>query len=624
MMNTNSIFVADSGGDWWSRPLIRRLAVALLLVGIAAVFIPHIDNGFVYDDHAQIESNEWLRSDGSWFRPFQTDVWEGLGGDDDRRLSYYRPLFTVVNRILYRAGNGSPRIFHSTSVALHLVSVWLVWLVLTQVGWGWRSAYAAACLFAFHPLVGDVVFWAGCLSEQLMLVGFLSAIGLTFSARAQVGTKRIAFQVLSVIFACMAFLSKETSLVLAPLLFIDAWAGTASERGRRLLATVPLWIATAGYGLIRMMLFESSGLGGFYPTVLWSISRSGLVLLWDLQRLVLPYPLTLFHYPSAWWGSAFAGAVGALALLSIAVAGLWVLLKRPPWLVWAAWIILPLIPPLTQLFFVRQTGVIIADRYLLLSLVPWCAVLVGVARAGLNRFGSLANRQLVGTVALVLVCVTGGVILSAYGATFENDEAVFSHASRHDPGNPIVLGWLAELRMKQGRHREAIPLLEQAIAREPGLVIHHLNLGITMSRLGRRAEAIEAFRVAVAINEGFPDAHLLLANSLRDSGEITEAARHYEVALNLDPGNISAQVNLGSVHYLEGDVPGAIAYWESALASSPDHVDLLFNLGLAHRTLENHERSKEYLRRFLARADDSYAAQKESARRWMREASGPS
>jgi Flp pilus assembly protein TadD len=592
-------------------------------VGISVVFLPHLDNGFVYDDHAQIENNEWLRSGGSWSKPFQTDVWEDLGNDHNSRLHYYRPLFTVMNRFLHRAGDGSPRFFHGMSVALHLASVWLVGLVLAQMGLGQRSAFAASCLFALHPLVGDVVFWAGCLSEQLMLVALLSVFALTFAARHHGGSRRFALLVLSLIFAGVAFLSKETAIVMAPLLTIEAWAGPVAERRRRLLATLPLWFTTAGYVIVRAVQSPSSGLGGLYPEMLWSFSTAGLVLLWDLGRLVFPYPLTLFHSPPHWWGSAFAGALGMAALLGVSGAGLWILMRRRQWAFWAAWIVLPLVPPLTQLFFVRQTGVIVADRYLLISLVPWCAILIFAANAGLGRVGSPVHRERLGTVILVLACVGGGLVLSTYGATFQNDEAVFSHASKHSPGNPIVLGWLAELHMKQGRHREAVTLLEQAIDAEPGLLNHHLNLGIAMTRIGRRDEAIDAFRSALAIDDGIADAHLLLANSLRDEGSIAGATRHYEIVLDLDPGNVSARVNLGSVRYLEGDVTGAIEYWESALSSSPEHVDLLFNLGLAYRVLADHERSRDFLRRFVLRADDSYAVQKKSARKWLGEAPDP-
>jgi tetratricopeptide (TPR) repeat protein len=623
MMNTNSISMADTGGDGWPTPLQRRLAVALLVAGIAVVLLPHIDNGFIYDDHPQIEDNDWLRSDGSWLRPFQTDVWEGVGQADVPTLSYHRPLFTVMNRILYRVGNGSPRIFHGMSFALHLVSVWLVGLVLVQMGLRWRSAYAASCVFAFHPLVGDVVYWAGCLGEQLMLLFFLSTFAVTFIARQQHGPRRVVLLVLSFIFAFAAFLSKETALVLAPLLTIEAWAGSGSERQHRLKATIPLWIATAGYLVMLVTASSSSGLGRLYPDLFGSFSRAGLVLLWDLGRLVVPYPLTLFHDPPGWWGFATAGALGTAALLGLSGTGLWILMKRRQWAFWAAWILLPLIPPLTQLFFVRQTGVIIADRYLLLSLVPWCVVLVCVAGSGLERIGSPEHRRVIGTAILVSVCVAGGAILSAYGAVFKNDEALFTHASKHSPENPIVLSWLAGLHMKQGRDREAVPLLEKAIEAEPRRLNHRLNLGIAMSRLGRRDEAIDAYRSALAIDDGFADAHFLLANSLRNAGSMAEAAEHYGAVLDLDSDHVAARINLGSIRYLEGDVMAAIENWESALSSSPEHVDLLFNLGLAYRALEDHGRSSKYLRRFLERAGDEYDAQKESARRWLGEAPGP-
>jgi tetratricopeptide (TPR) repeat protein len=606
------------------RVVVRFFVVVLLGVGLASVFVPHLDNGFVYDDHPQIENNPWVTSGGPWLKPFQSDVWENLDGSRSSHAGYYRPLFTLMNRLLYHLGDGMPMSFHAASLGLHAASVCLVVLLMAVLGFDRWTAIAAACLFAFHPLVGDVVFWAGCLSEQLMLVGFLSAFALMLVARRYSGWKRTALGASSLACAIAALFSKETALVIAPILALEAVTGPRETRRRHLLETAPMWAASALFLALRALVLKSSGLGGLYPDTWWSLSRAGEVLLWDLRRLAFPFPLTLFHEPPVRWDTAVGTFSGSAAILGLLGLGVWVLMKRHRWSFWMAWVVLPLLPPLTQLFFVQQTGLIVADRYLLMSLVPWCVVLVRAGVAVLERVFAPRRVVRIGAVVLAGACFLGGLVLADYGSAFQDDESLFLQASQISPDHPIVLAWLAELQMKQGRYDTAVRLLRRAIDVEPGRLNHHLNLGISYSRLGRRDDAIVAFQSALKVDDTVADPHLLLADALRDSGRVPDAVRHYEFALGLDPSSVAARVNLGTARYLDGDVAAAIGFWESALSDSPDNTDLLFNLGMAYRALSDFERSAAHLRRFLSKSGDSYRAQRESAKRWLVEMSGRS
>jgi Flp pilus assembly protein TadD len=595
------------------------LPVVLLISGLAVVFIPHLDNGFVYDDHAQIEQNPWLVGDGSWTEAFRGDVWSEIGDGSGSHLKYYRPIFTTMNRIAYRAGNGSSRTFHVTSLGFHVISLALVGVVLTLLGFDRRQAFAAACLFAFHPLVGDVVFWAGCLSEQLMLVGFLAAFALTLWARRFEGSKRVTLTGIAVICAAFALLAKETSLVIAPLLTIEAFCSPRSTRRSRLLDTLPFWVLTAGFLVLRVAVLDSSGFGRLYPDLVWSITRTGYVLLWDIRRLVFPIPLTLFHDLPMGAGSLFPALAGGTTLLAICFGVIWWSAKKHRSFFWAAWILLPLLPPLTQLFFTLQTGLIVADRYLLMSLVPWCAVVVVAFNELISRFvpGPLQKRLAV--LFLGGACFSGGMILHGYGQAFENDASVFERAAKYAPGSPTVSSWLAKLSMDEDNYEEAIPLLIRAIETEPSRLQHRLNLGIALTRSGRPQEAALAFEAALKIDPDFADSHQLLGEAYRDVGRLSDAARHWEIALRLDPDSVPARVNLGTYLYLQNEIAESITLWESALAVSPEHMDLLFNLGMAHRRIGDHQRSAVYLRRFLAIAGDSYRAQRETAQSWLAE-----
>ncbi len=73
----------------------------------------------------------------------------------------------------------------------------------------------------------------------------------------------------------------------------------------------------------------------------------------------------------------------------------------------------------------------------------------------------------------------------------------------------------------------------------------HMNLGLLYESQGRQREAIESLRNAVAINPKFYQAHYQLALLLDGAGKLDEAAREYEVAA-------PAYSNSGEYFYRKG------------------------------------------------------------------------
>ena len=58
--------------------------------------------------------------------------------------------------------------------------------------------------------------------------------------------------------------------------------------------------------------------------------------------------------------------------------------------------------------------------------------------------------------------------------------------------------------MQQGRHEEAIPFFERAIAMSPAVPAYHNNLGETYRRVGKLEQAIECYGRAIALKRDYP------------------------------------------------------------------------------------------------------------------------
>ncbi len=609
--------VPDCTRDLPSR--VVRAALLLIIVAAGLVYLPHVHNELVFDDHPQVRENPYVKGEEPWDRAFSRDVWAHKAAELGSAYKYYRPLYSVALRVAYQAGGGAPWAFHGLSFLLHAGAVLLIWQVLRRLRFPSGQALAGAALVALTPLAGEVVYWTSCVSEGLVLVGLLATLLCMLAANEQRGPRRHLLLAGAATSLLLSLLAKETAVIIPVILSLEVLRHPGEERWARLQRLAPLWLLTAGFLWVRAAILGASGLGALLPDLLHSLGRFGLALLWYLRQLIFPYPLTPFHpFPSAPGPLAVCAGVAAVAVVLI-LAGL-LLRFRPGGLFWLGWLVLPLALPLIQLFFAQRlsTGVVVAERYLYLSLVPWFALVV---RGGAGLLDALPARArcAVGAGLLAGLILPGAIFGHAYGRAFDGDAAYFGRAYETSPDNAFVLLWLGKLRIQAGEYGAALPLLERGIALEPRLTALHANRGVVLAKLGQTQAAAAALRTALEQAPTQAGLHLALGDVLRDLGRIDEAGAAYRQELAIDPGSAPALLNLGTYRFLKGDPAGAVDCWEQSLARDPRQPDVLFNLGMAYRAMGEKAQAARYLQRFLAEADASYREQRAQAESWLRE-----
>ncbi|HVO11363.1 MAG TPA: tetratricopeptide repeat protein [Vicinamibacteria bacterium] len=135
--------------------------------------------------------------------------------------------------------------------------------------------------------------------------------------------------------------------------------------------------------------------------------------------------------------------------------------------------------------------------------------------------------------------------------------------------------------MNQGRHKDAIPLFQQALATDPDDATVHNSYGSALAATGRLAEATAEYRRATALSPDYPDAHNNLASALVQQGKPAAAIGEFERALSLKPDFPEAHAGLGGVLAHEGRLAQAIPHLQKAVELSPQNGSLRTNLCLA-------------------------------------------
>lgn len=148
------------------------------------------------------------------------------------------------------------------------------------------------------------------------------------------------------------------------------------------------------------------------------------------------------------------------------------------------------------------------------------------------------------------------------------------------PASPAVLAQLqqAAALQRQGRHREALPLLREVVVLAPEFAHGWEALGVGLKDCGHYAEAVDAF--AQSLQLGHPRPHemllhraVLFADHLRRDADAEDALQR---ALELQPDYLPALLNLGNLHEQRGERVEALACYERVIRQP--------NLGTAPHT----------------------------------------
>ncbi len=188
-----------------------------------------------------------------------------------------------------------------------------------------------------------------------------------------------------------------------------------------------------------------------------------------------------------------------------------------------------------------------------------------VKEAAIGRSFAALERQ-------ALQCLQAGDLVQA--------EAIYQQLMAAGSRNHVVYCNLAVLYGKQGRNRERIELLRQAVQIDPQCAETHYNLGNALRDAGDCQQAIASYQRCSELNPKFADAPYNQANVLKDLGEWESAIRAYQRALDGNAGHLAARVNLGNVHKLRGDVEQALLAYRQVLQLDASSVEANLNLGV--------------------------------------------
>ena len=549
-------------------PSFRTLLGLALGLGLLS-YLPALRFSFIYDDQYQIVNNLKLR-DWSHVRGyFTSQLWASTGMD--WVSNYYRPIFLIWLRVNYALFGAHATYWHATSIALHLVVIWLVFIagreLLELLGWktgpARMTAALAALVFALHPAHGEAVAWLSASSELVLTIFCLGSIACYCKARRSQDS--VTWTASAIVLFAAALLTKETALMLVAVVLFCEWkksdvtgslppiAGRIRESAQSMLP----WASVAALYLVarRLALGELGHPQAALP--LGTVLKSVPELLWFyIRHLVWPAPLSEFYevsYVTSVRSPHFLlPASGVVIVTAVLIA----LSRRSfPVLLASVWMAVTLLPVLDVALL--RVDALVADRYLYLPSFGFC-LLAGMALHGLLT--RLSRSAAFAAVALLAALM--GVVTTRELAPWENDLLLFQNAVRVAPHNAFANAELGTQLLLHGDNQRALQLLLQSYSLDPHAWMTAYNLSYLYYGLGDLEQAERFARRAIAIDAHNKNQYLMLALTLKREGRLSEAESAFRKTIEVWPQAPLAHFSLAETLEQEGRYDEAISEFQ--------------------------------------------------------------
>lgn len=562
------------------------LAPLALVIAILAAYANSLHAPFLFDDAGAVVNNPTIRSLASLavFNP-----------PADGSTTTGRPLVNFSYALNYALSGDRVWSYHALNIAIHAAAA------LTLLGLLRRTflspllklqlppsateavAFAAAALWALHPLQTETVVCTAQRTESLCALFFLftlcaftratsPASSAAPRSSALTPTHWLALSVLS----CLLGMAAKEVMVTAPLLVLlydRTWiAGTFASalRLRRgyYAALAATWL------LLAALVVQNSGArgasAGFGLGITpWSyLLKQSEALVLYLRLSLWPHPLVL-DYGTSVATSLFPVWPEALLVLTLLATTAWALVRRPALGFVGAWFFLILAPSSSFVPLVTQT---VAEHRMYLPLAALAAAVV------------FSLVRLAGTRALwVAVALAPALALATAmrNRDYRDPIALWTDTVAHAPAHSRAFNALGAALVAAGRPAEALPPLDRALAINPADHSARRNRALALLSLGRAEEAAAIFAALPAREPGEAAEYFDLGNAFARDGKFPEAAAAYTRTVTLDPAHFAARANLGNALLGAGRARAAIAAYEAALRLRPADPRLLENLALA-------------------------------------------
>ena len=583
--------------------LPRRWIVRLILAAAFLAFANTTFNGFAYDDTTQILKNDFIRSFTNLPRAMVTEAWfwrarldQDPGESDKPTTPYYRPVFTVYLMACWALFRDSAFGWHVGNVVLHMLAVYLVFLLLERITSNAPLSGLAALLFALHPLRSESVAWISGLTDPLLAVCFVPSF-YHYVLFREAGKRKHLYYALGLF--VLAIFEKEPAVGMLPLL--AGYEMLIINRGKSLKEIVRpaalytgMFLAVSAfyfgmrYKALGFILQDSKYVKHTPSEVLLTIP---IVICKYIGLLLWPVKLSIFHEtPIVQTPLSVRFIAPVLALIALG----WLLrnvASSTPGRFGLLFFVANLIPVLNLGAF--DASFLIQERYLYLPSIGF-SLLLAMALSNPKAWEWIAfgSRRAVQAAAIIGLClVLGGKALSQ-NLVWKDDETLFNHGVEV-AGEQLMPHYILGFQyLKQQQWLKVVPELEACHEADPKNKFTITNLTAAHLQVYELTKERSHLDRAIALAEDglrLDDENPLLWDSLGKTYSYDTELKNLDRARSflmrgyrLQPNNAMINFHIGTLYLKQQNIDAALLYLEQSRMLAPGLPDIYKSLGYAY------------------------------------------
>jgi len=546
-----------------------RLWLGLLLLLSFLLYANTLVNGFVSDDHQQIEGNPYAHSLLYVGKIFTTTVWSFQGHEG--RTNYYRPLMTFGYVLSDKLFQNYPFGFHLVNLFLHCLVVCLVFRLSQRFFADERIAFTAALLFAFHPIHSEAVAWIAAVTELQLAVFFLLAF-LLYLRLGEPGPQRLTY-VLTWASFLLALLAKEQAVTLPILATLYEHLYRQDRSQTKLVTKIKryggFWVLAGAYLLFRVVV-----LAGFAPVVQRPELKPAELVLSALAlvagyaaKLFWPHPLAafyLFQKTSSLWEPSAVAAVVVVTIFIALFAALWKHARSYSF--WLLWMVMTLAPVLNVRWMAASA---FAERYLYLPSVGFSILLAGGAVWLWQAARHLRMFRAAAWSAAIILLGASAVTIVQRNRQWHDDETLIARDLAIQPHASYLRANIGAIEWSRHHKLQAIEQWKLALTDKPDNVIALCNLGMAMVDQRNWQEAEGYLKKAIALRPSFASPHIYWGDLYVEQGQFGRAETEYRRAVQISPLNTEARNRLGRFYQKQGQKSAAEEQFRASADAQP-------------------------------------------------------
>jgi len=552
----------------------RYLAAFILFIFSFLIYLPSLQNNFVWDDVIEIKKN--------YFKFEKTSLVKSIFPEKSakKKKGYFRPVTYLTLGYDYKIWGDNPFGFHLTNVLLNSISTILLFflflLILRRFEIEGKEviAFFSTLLFTVHPMHVESVSWIAGRTDILCSLFFIAA----FISHIKSNDKTY-FIILTCFLFYISILSKE--LAVAFPFTVLAYDVIAEKKISKKSA---LRFALYMIFFVLYFLIKSKGGNQVTPDIYTDIASGSTVLVkyfYLVKTLFIAYLFYFYKLITPFWFSSFISNIPkgsiyfSMSLMCFVLLGYlfyYSYKKKSGFKSFCLLWLLLVIGPSSLIAVMLISSTPLAERYLYLPIAPFSLIVVFM----LYKMFELKRFQTLSIIAFCAVFLVFGFLTILRQATWQDRVTFWADAARNtDNAIPLINYGMALI--DNNKLEEGIEVLKMGLESDKKtsklLKAAALNnLGIAYLKQGQGRKAEETFQEAIKVDKIFYKSYYHLgiiyysAGKRKNSPERLELSKDYFFqAVNLKKNYARAYLGIARVYVELGDLGNAKQYAKKAL-----------------------------------------------------------